>query len=284
MTHSTSTLQSMSGLSRADFKRLGEFIHEKLGIKMPEHKKNMLESRLRRRLNRLNMDSYSQYTEYFFSREGFKDELPHFIDVITTNKTDFFREPNHFKYLTKKALPELMAAKTGGVKQINVWSSACSRGDEPYSLAMVLDDFLRKRGFDYTVIATDISSKVLNIAVKGVYDHGTIEPVPFDLRKKYLLRSKDKKKNLVRIVPDLRAKVNFRQLNLMSDFRFPKKFDVVFCRNVIIYFDKSTTHDLMLRICRQIKTGGFLFMGHSEVLEISSLPIVPVVSTVYQKQ
>ncbi|MFA5904240.1 MAG: protein-glutamate O-methyltransferase CheR [Desulfobacula sp.] len=276
-------LQSTPHISGTDFKRLAGYIHSTVGIKLPPQKKGLLESRLKKRLNKLGMDSYYEYTEYFFSPEGQQDELSHLIDAITTNKTDFFREPNHFTYLTETALPELMQKKAKILKHIDVWSSACSRGDEPYTLAMVLDDFLTKQGFDFSITATDISSKVLNIATKGVYDHETIEPVPLNFRKKYLLRSKDESKNMVRIIPDLREKIQFKRLNLMESFTFLKKFDVIFCRNVIIYFDAPTTRNLMQRICGQLKPGGFLFMGHSELLEYHALPVEPAASTVYQK-
>jgi len=276
-------LQYAPHLSETDFRRLAGYIHSNVGIKLPPQKKGLLESRLRKRLNRLDMNSYYDYTEYFFSPEGQQEELSHLIDAITTNKTDFFRESNHFTYLTETALPKLMRTTAKATKHIHIWSSACSRGDEPYTLAMVMEDFLTKQGFDFTITATDISIKVLNMAVKGVYDHDTIEPVPLNFRKKYLLRSKDKSKNMVRIVSDLRDRIHFKRMNLMEDFSFLKKFDVIFCRNVIIYFDAPTTRNLMQRICEQLKPGGFLFMGHSELLEHHLLPVVPTASTVYQK-
>ena len=277
------TLQATPHLSETDFRQLAEYIHSTVGIKLPPQKKGLVESRLRKRLNHLGMTSYFEYTKYFFSPEGQQDELSHLIDAITTNKTDFFRESNHFTYLTETALPELMGTTARATKKIEVWSSACSRGDEPYTLSMVMDDFLKKRGFDFNITATDISLKVLNIATKAVYDHEIVDPVPLNFRRKYLLRSKDRSKNMVRIVPDLREKIQFKRLNLMEGFTFLKKFDVIFCRNVIIYFDAPTTRSLMQRMCEQLKPGGFLFMGHSELLEHHLLPIVPTASTVYQK-
>lgn len=276
-------IQMTLHISEGDFKRISEFIHSTVGIKLPPQKKGLVESRLRKRLSRLGMDSYKDYTDYLFSPAGMADELTHLIDAITTNKTDFFREPNHFTFLTEIALPELMRTTAKTLKHINVWSSACSRGDEPYTIAMVLEDFLPRHRFDFSITATDISLKVLDIAVKGVYDHDTIEPVPLNFRKKYLLRSKDKTNNRVRIVPGLRDKIQYRRLNLMEDFSFLKKFDIIFCRNVIIYFDPPTTRKLMARMCEQLKPGGFLFMGHSELLEHQLLPVLPVGSTVYQK-
>jgi chemotaxis protein methyltransferase CheR len=269
-----------------DFNIIAKFIHSKLGIQMPVSKKSMIETRLKKRLYLLKLDSYSKYCDFLFSKKGMGQELHHFIDVITTNKTDFFREPKHFDFIAKEAIPELIKSWGGAdKKKLKVWSTACSRGDEPYTISMVLNDLSEKyQGFDYSIVATDISRNIIDFAVKGVYDESIIEPVPYEMRKKYLLRSKDKKKKLIRICPDLRRKVNFRQLNLISkSFGFNHKMDIIFCRNVIIYFDKETTDKLILRLCNQLKKGGFLFMGHSEILDVRSLPLVLVASTVYKK-
>ena len=269
-----------------DFNILAKFIHSKLGIQMPMSKKNMIESRLKKRLYRLKLDSYSKYCDFLFSKKGIEQELHYFIDVVTTNKTDFFREPYHFTFIVKEAIPELIKSWGGpDKKKLKVWSSACSRGDEPYTISMVLSDLSEKHlGLDYSIVATDLSKNIIDIAVRGVYDESIIEPVPYEMRKKYLLQSKDKKKKIVRICPDLRNKIHFRQLNLISrNFGFSHKMDMIFCRNVIIYFDKKTTDDLLLRLCNQLNKGGFLFMGHSEILDVRSLPLVPVGSTVYKK-
>lgn len=268
------------------FDKLGAFIHSRFGIKMPDSKRVMIESRLLKRLKNLNIATYSEYCDFLFSEKGLDSELPHFIDMVTTNKTDFFREPNHFTYLVEEALPQLIKTYGSGIKNtLNVWSSACSQGDEPYTLAMVLSDFAQRyKGFDFSILATDISRKVLQLAQRGVYPHSHIEPVAMDLRKKYLLKSKDTKKDLVRIVPELREKVIFRQINLIeSDFRIRSTMDIIFCRNVIIYFDKETTDNLLKRLCGKLKKGGFLFMGHSELLDCSILPLVQAAPTIYQK-
>lgn len=272
-------------LSNRDFKQIGNFIHNKLGIKMPDSKRQMIESRLRKRLNFHNLSNYSEYKEYLFSKKGMDEELSTFIDLVTTNKTDFFREPKHFTYLPEKAVPEILNGRKSGDKTIKVWSCACSRGDEPYTIAMVLSEYASENpGFDFSVSASDISRKVLEIGSKGIYEEYMVAPVPYALKKKYLLRSKDKSKKLVRITPELRRKINFRQINLMDNsFGFNFKMDIIFCRNVIIYFDKKTTHDLIRRLCNQLKKGGFLFMGHSEILDTRNLPLKPVASTVYRK-
>jgi chemotaxis protein methyltransferase CheR len=273
-------------LSKADFSELGQFIYTRLGIKMPDIKRGMIESRLRKRLNVLNFESYSQYCDYLFSHEGQDRELPFFIDEITTNKTDFFREPHHFEYMMEKALPDLARNRGVGInRKLMVWSSACSRGDEPYTLAMVLSEYARAHsGFDFSILATDISTRVLKTAVAGIYDSSLIEPVPQDYRRRYLLKSKDKTKQLVRIRPELRQKVVFRRLNLMDDdFQIRQNVDILFCRNVIIYFDKPTTDRLMVKLCNKLSVGGYLFMGHSELLDCNSLPVKGVAPTIYKK-
>ena len=273
-------------LSKHVFDTLGAFIHEKLGIKMPDSKRVMIESRLRKRLKFLGIDQYADYCDYLFSEAGMENEIHEFINVVTTNKTDFFREPNHFSYMSEKALPELAENFGSGInKTLNVWSSACSQGDEPYTLAIVLSEFAKKyKTYDFSILATDISMKILELAKKGVYHHSHIEPIDIDLRKKYLLKSKDKNKNIVRIIPELRKKIIFRQMNLIEgEFRIRNTMDIIFCRNVIIYFDRKTTDLLLKRLCGKLRTGGFLFMGHSELLDCTKLPLQQVAPTIYRK-
>lgn len=274
----------LDSLSMKDFRKLGAFIHSELGIKMPDVKRGMVESRLRRRLNRLKLKSYSDYCDYLFSPEGMQKELAEFINVITTNKTDFFRESHQFTYLKEQALPELI--ESGIVRgTFSAWSTACSRGHEPYTLAMVLAEFSRTWGqFPFRILATDISTRVLDIARKAVYDHEEIEPVPMGLRKKYLLRSKDREKKQVRIVPGLRGKVKFRRLNLM-DKQYPnvEQMDVIFCRNVMIYFERQTQETLLTHLCQHLKAGGYLFVGHSEVIQSNQLPLVTQGASIYRK-
>jgi len=275
-------------LSKSDFTRLSHFIQSRIGIKMPLAKLNMVEARLRKRLKDLKINSYAGYCDYLFTPEGMDKELEKFINVITTNKTDFFREPDHFEYLIRKAVPDLMTADGSGVKRrLTLWSSACSRGNEAYTIAIVLSEFAAKYPgltFDYIILATDISTHVLEKAQSAVYNHDDIDSVSLDLRKKYFLRSKDKIKNHVRLVPEIRNKVKFRQLNLMdNDFKLREPMDIIFCRNVIIYFDKKTQNELIIKLCRYLKEDGYLFMGHSEVLDCHGLPLVSVAPAVYKK-
>lgn len=273
-------------LTMADFRRLGNYIHAELGIKMPDAKRGMVESRLRKRLSVLNISSYEEYCAYLFSPRGQKDELPFFINQITTNKTDFFRESKQFVFLEKKALPELLSSVSpGDCKKLYVWSAACSRGHEPYTLAMVLAEYAeQQKNIDFSILGTDISTEVLNAAQKAVFAHEEIEPVPMTLRKKYLLRSKDRSKNMVRIVPQLRSKVRFRRLNLMNKrYTFIEQMDIIFCRNVMIYFEKETQHQILHKLLTHLKPGGFLFMGYSEVIQYAEFPLKSIQTTIYQK-
>jgi len=278
---------SLPSLGMADFRRLGDYIHAELGIKMPDAKRGMVESRLRKRLRALNISSYEEYSAYLFSPQGQKDELPFFINQVTTNKTDFFRESRQFVFLEQKALPELLSSvPTGAAKKLYIWSAACSRGHEPYSLAMVLSEYAeQQQNIDFCILGTDISTDVLNVARKAVYAHEEIEPVPMAFRKKYLLRSKDRSKNMVRIVPQLRSRVRLLCLNLMNKrYSGIEQMDIIFCRNVMIYFEKETQYRILHRLLTHLKPGGFLFMGHSEVIQHAEFPLKSIQTTIYQKK
>lgn len=270
-------------MSDRTFARFSRFIHTELGIKMPDSKKTMLQARLQKRLWKLGMGSFDEYCDYLFSHEGMENELHHMIDVVTTNKTEFFREAKHFDYLVERVLPELIKRK-GLRDPYMLWCAGCSTGEEPYSLAMTLNEFAEKNsGFHFFILATDISTKVLEHAKLGIYEEERIESIPQLFRQKYLLRSREKDKGLVRISPDLRNYVRFRRLNFMdSNFGLRELMDIVFCRNVIIYFDRSTQEAVLGRICSYLQPGGYLFTGHSETLNGMNLPLVPVAHTVYR--
>lgn len=275
-------------LSEREFTRLSEYIESELGIKMPEGKKTLLESRLQKRLRALGYRSFKDYCDFLFSPKGADVELVNMIDVVTTNKTDFFREPDHFEFLFQTALPELVKNFGAGVKKtFIVWSAGCSTGEEPYTIAMILSEFGTRYpgfGFDFLIIGTDISTRVVEAAARGVYKEDRIEPVPLDMRRKYILRSKDREKGLVRVSSEIRSRVRFRRLNFMdSDYGFREPIDVLFCRNVFIYFDKETQETLLRKLVNTLRTGGFLFIGHSESLSGFDLPLARVAPSVYRK-
>ena len=273
-------------LSNAEYERLRRVIYDECGIKMTPAKKVMLEARLRKRLRSLGLESFSEYCEYLFSREGIENELINMIDVVTTNKTDFFREPSHFDFLTSTAAPALMELYGAGMRRnMNIWSAGCSTGEEPYTIAMVLSAFRETHPiFEFQILGTDISTKVLEKAQKGIYKMDRVDTVPAVMKKKYLLRSKDREKNLVRIAPEVRESVRFRRLNFMAeDFGMRESMDLIFCRNVIIYFDRPTQERLLNRLYDHLIPGGYLFMGHSETLSGLNIPLLSVGHMTYKK-
>ena len=272
----------IDALSQKDFARLSDLIQRYSGIKMPTSKRTMLEGRLRRRLRQVQADTLADYCRFLFEEEGLESELIHLMDAVTTNKTDFFREPAHFDYLRAKVLPELAA---DGERPLKMWSAACSIGAEPYTLAMVLEENRRLRPRqDYSILCTDLSTEVLAQAVSGKYTEAMIQPVEPELRRKYLMRARTPGQGEVRIVPQLRAKLSFARLNLM-DGAYPvdRDMDVIFCRNILIYFDKPTQAKVLGRLCDHLRPGGYLFIGHSETIVGFSLPVRQVANTVFQR-
>jgi len=271
-------------LSKTDFQRLQNYIYQELGIKISESKRTMLMGRLTKRLRALKMTTVSEYCDFLFTPDGQQLEQVHLFDVITTNKTDFFREATHFDLLTAQLLPKWQESLRDN-RKFKIWSAGCSSGEEPYTMAMVLDDYAAKKkglSFDYEIIATDISTRVLDHAKKAVYHVDRVEPVPAKIRQKCLLKNKDTANPLVRIIPDLRKKVRFGRMNFMDNsFSLPDKMDVIFCRNVIIYFDKKTQEKLVQKFCQNLRPGGYLFLGHSESLHGFDVPLQQIAPTVY---
>jgi chemotaxis protein methyltransferase CheR len=264
-------------------RRLASAITGELGIKMPDDKLTMLRGRLQRRINQLGLDSIIAYEQRLHDPEHAEIERVHLFDLATTNKTDFFREPAHFTYLTQHALPAL--SDRGDRWLCRVWCAGCSTGQEVYTLAMVLDDYARTHpGFDFEVVGTDISVRVLREAAGATYAAALAEPIPPALRQRYLLRGKTERTGLVRVVPELRAKVRFRRLNFMSDHYPLGRVNVVFFRNVMIYFDQATQQRVLERMCRVLVPGGFLFIGHTESVSRLSLPLAPESSSILRRQ
>jgi chemotaxis protein methyltransferase CheR len=272
-------------MSRQSFARFAQFITSELGIKMPESKMTMVQGRLMRRVRDLRLDSVEQYCEYFFASSN-SGEREHFINAITTNKTDFFREPAHFDYLTDTALPSLCRPHAAGQRRlVTVWSAGCSSGEEPYTLAMVLSEYAAQQPeLDFAILATDISTKVLDLARRGIYQESQVAPIPPEIRTKYLLQSRDGSQPRVRITPGLRRSISFHRLNFMEEnYSIKDVFDVIFFRNVMIYFDRSTQESVINRLCRHLAPGGYLFVGHSESLAGLDIPVQPVRTSILRK-
>lgn len=269
-------------LSVRDFQRLSRFLHERTGIYMPESKKLLLEGRIHKRMRHLEIDAISSYCDYVLSPSGMEQELEFFINSVTTNKTDFMREFHHFEFLRNEGLPQLLKHH----RPLSFWSAACSRGAEPYTLAMVLEDYLFKFplcDLKYSIDASDISTEVLRYALRAIYPEEEMEPIPMEWKKRYLLRSRQPGHNQVRIHPKVRSKVQFSYINLMDAFPWNQLFDVIFCRNVTIYFDAQTRQELVHRLLDTLRPHGYLIMGHSETLDIARYPIIAKGPSIYQK-
>jgi chemotaxis protein methyltransferase CheR len=269
-------------LSAAHFERLARYIHSYSGIKMPSSKRTMLEGRLRRRLRHTGHKTFNAYCDYLFKEDGLEREAIYLIDAVTTNKTDFFREPKHFDFIASTVLPEIAAT---GQRRLRVWSAACSTGAEPYTLAMVLQDHVERLGGpDYQILGTDLSTDVLECALRGVYPAEMVEPVPHDMRRRYVMSPKDPRRRDVRIHAGLRAKLSLARLNLMDDvYPVGEPFDMIMCRNVMIYFDKPTQERVLRRLCERLRPGGYLFIGHSESITGLDLPLTVAANTVFRK-
>lgn len=266
-------------------RRLARRVTQQLGIRMPNHRHHMLEWRLQRRMRALRISSVPSYERHLDSPDGV-GELQHFYDVVTTNKTDFFREIRHYKFLLEVVVPEFEQSHPGpNAQPFRIWSAGCSTGEEPYSLAMALSEYARERPeFSFTILATDISSHVLRRAMIAVYDEETVAAVDPELRKRYLLRSKDSSRGLIKIAPEIRSLVQFMPLNFMErNYPIPGPFDAIFFRNVLIYFDKPTQETVVRRQCAHLKPTGYLFVGHAETLIDLQLPLVQVSQSVYRK-
>lgn len=267
-------------MSDNDFKRLSQFVFQQSGIKMPEIKKIMLQSRLQKRLRELRITSFKDYADYVFSPEGQKNEIIHMLDVVSTNKTDFYREPVHFDFLQDEILP-----KYNNISNFKVWSAGCSSGEEPYTIAITLNEFKAENPkLNYSILGTDISTQILQKAAKAVYKEERISNIPLNIKKNYFLRSKDPQNKTVRVIKELRNKIRFQRLNFMDEtYTISEIFDVIFCRNVLIYFNRETQEQVILRLCQKLKSGGYLFIGHSESILGMNLPLTQIKPTIYKK-
>jgi chemotaxis protein methyltransferase CheR len=273
-------------LGPREFKQLSHFIETEVGIQVPPSKQVLIESRLRKRLRALGLSKFRDYTARVFGPEGDADEIVHLIDAVTTNKTEFFREPNHFDMLVRRVLPTLVRDGGAGTSRpLLIWSAASSTGEEPYTLAMVLAEFEARQPVRWQVIGTDICTEVLDRGKRAIYSADVAAPIPVALKHKYLLRSRDHARGLVRIVPALRQKVTFQRLNLLANrYDIPRPVDVIFCRNVFIYFNRKRQEEILCRFADLLQPNGFLFLGHSETTNGLSVPFTQVGPTVYRRK
>lgn len=268
-----------------DYSIISSYIEKNVGIRLNRGKKVMMQSRLMSRLRALGMSSFEEYINFVFSQDSSGQELIFMTNALTTNKTDFFREADHFETMNNIVLPDLIGR---GIRNIHLWSSASSSGEEPYTLAIVMSEYKRthsKTFSDFDVLGTDISTNVLDKAVNAVYTETDVAGIPLEMKRRYFLRSVDKEKQLVRIKPELRNKCSFQRLNLMDEsWDIPSRFEVIFCRNVLIYFDKQTQEKIIKHLLYHLIPGGYLFLGHSETVFSMNLPLKTVGPTAYKKE
>ncbi|HVL02499.1 MAG TPA: protein-glutamate O-methyltransferase CheR [Dongiaceae bacterium] len=265
-------------LNASDHRRLAQFVAKTAGIQLPENKKSLIESRLRHRQIQLGHATLGEYIDYALDHAP--QEQPLLIDALTTNKTDFFREQVHFDVLASQLKP-LLASHSN----LNIWSAGCSTGEEPYTIAMVLDHHRPSAGgYAFHILATDISISCLAYARQATYSAERIEPVPERFRRRYLLRSRDPQRQLIRIAPEVRSTITFAEFNLIrGNFSQLDLFDVIFCRNVMIYFSTEQRRRLIERFRGQLNAGGLLFVGLSEGISANRELFHQISPSVYRK-
>ena len=269
------------------FLQVGKMITEKYGIKMPPEKKIMFQARLQRRLHELDIHSFDEYAKILLNDSCSASEFNQLADLISTNKTEFFRENEHFTFLNSIILPEFIKVKTPSLSsQLKIWSAGCSSGQEAYSIGIQIEEFLRTSGqrFDYSILATDISARMLRQAREAIYPFAQVDELSAEIKQRYFLKSKDVRTMKVRIIKEIRDKVTVGYMNLMEDlYPFQAQFDVVFIRNTLIYFDRANQLKVLKQVLNSLKPGGFLLIGHSESLINLQLPIQSVAPSIYVK-
>jgi len=265
--------------SETDFRSLAKLAYEYAGISLSESKRNLLYSRLSRRLRVLGLNSFKDYRDYL---AGDEREIENFINSISTNHTKFFREAHHFDHLrTHVILPFAQAAANSTGRRLRIWSAGCSSGEEPYTIAVVLKREIRDFALhDVRILATDIDTDVLGRAARGEFGVNATDEVPKTYMSFFQQTSADGDK--IVMPEDVRSLITFRRLNLMEAWPFRGHFDAIFCRNVMIYFDAETKAKLIQRFTEQIRPGGWLYIGHSESLIGAHPNLQPVGRTIYR--
>ncbi len=265
---------------QSDFDQIKNQIFDLTGISLTDAKKDMVYSRLSRRIRDLGLTNFKQYCDLI--AEDDSPELVNFINAITTNLTSFFREGHHFKFLVESALPDIMR-RNKETRRIRIWSAGCSTGEEPYSLAITLKEALpRKHSWDIKILATDLDTEVLAKAQKGVYDLDRINGLAEAQQKKWFSRGTGSQAGLVKVSDEIKNLISFKQLNLMAEWPMKGPFDIIFCRNVVIYFDKPTQKILFKRYADLLAENRYLFVGHSESLLKVSTKFELIGNTIYQ--
>ncbi len=269
--------------TEADFIKFSRLVYDQSGISLSESKKELVKARLGKRIRKGKFQSFGAYYNHVINDQS-GEEMILLLDSISTNFTHFFRENHHFEYLKNQLVPQIKDRTGRAQKKIRIWSAGCSSGEEPYSIAITLLESLGPgHDWDLKILATDISTKVLTNAQSGIYLKEKIEALPTSLTKKYFLRGENQWQNYVKVKSPLKSVVQFQRLNLMDSFSFNDPFDCIFCRNVMIYFDKKTRENLVNRLYDHLEKEGVLFIGHSESLTGIEHPFIYVKPAIYKK-
>lgn len=265
-----------------DFKLVQTLVAEHTGINLTEAKKDLVYGRLSKRIRKLNLSSFQEYINYV--NDDHESELVNFINAITTNLTSFFRENHHFDYLRNTLIPELLR-RNADTQRIRIWSAGCSTGEEPYSIAMtVLESLQHQPNWDVKILATDLDTNVVATAMAGRYTDERITGIDNARKKRWFLKGRGNNEGYVRVSRELQDIITFKQLNLMHQWPMKGSFDIIFCRNVVIYFDKATQRVLFERYANLLSDNGNLFIGHSETLFKVSDRFKSIGNTIYEKK
>ena len=270
-------------LKNSDFEKISKLIYEQCGINLHEGKRELVKARLVKRLHAGNYKSFSDYCQYVTTIEG-TDELIAMIDSISTNLTSFFREESHFVRL--RLIISSILEKNGSrslTDRFKVWSAGCSTGEEPYTLAITIKDVAGQKPLETMILATDISTKVLRIAEAGIYPQEKIKNIPIPILKKYFQIGSGHSEGHYRVKSEIKSMIDFQRFNLMHNFTAQAHFDIIFCRNVMIYFDKQTQGVLVNKFYDSLRNGGYFFVGHSESLTGLKHQFNYIEPSVYQK-
>lgn len=259
---------------------IATLVYDRCRIRLHDGKEALIQSRLGKRIRAHGFQSLPQYCEFLRTRAD-EDEFTQVIDALSTNFTHFLREPEHFKVMTETALPAVL---TGRSKKFSIWSAASSSGEEPYSIAFHLaEKYPVASGWDWHITASDISTKVLAKAQAAIYPAERLESIPMEWVRKYFDKGAGQWEGQCRVKQDIARRVSFRQINLIEPYDHTQLFEVIFCRNVMIYFDRATQEQLVNRLARFLVPGGYLFIGHSESLNGMNVPLRCLRPSIYQR-
>jgi chemotaxis protein methyltransferase CheR len=284
MAVSSSVLPGSVQLSEQDFRHVRDTVHELTGISLHEGKRELVVARLSKRIRQLGMKSVGEYLKYV-REERTQQELITMLDALSTNLTGFWREPQHFEYLAKVSVPRILQrCAQSGDSRVRGWSAGCSSGEEPYSLMMLLlAEIERPERHDLRLLATDLSTRMLSIARAGAYSAERVKALPSPLRMRFIVVEESEAGRVYRVTDEVKSHIVFARLNLMESWPMRGPLDFIFCRNVMIYFDKATQAQLVRRFYELLRPGGTLFIGHSESLTGIEHNFQYVRPTVYEK-